>query len=430
MKQIFTMLMLLQFFSNTNAQSDSEPTKIKDFIKKDKGKYGIWIKDNKEFVIAPEYDKITGVSFTKNATDEINHCFYKCRKGETFDLLFYNEKKKSPTNFYIIVKNINEFSIPPFLVETNKYGFYRKADKWGWFLTADELKKDGKKVLVENHLQPATFDSEPQILPSHADDFSKVYDKFLVNADSAGMIGLYTLTGQPLIKHGPFFRFKCVENKGINYIEITGQNKMKGYAINNQIVPPQYEFFVLETMNLFPAGSKVLFQCYTPSREVELRDGVKLLSKEEVAALELSSKKLKDAKYAAEESRNKPEITPFEVVKFVRSGSAKDLLAYVQSFGMNYTNTTKNGTVEYIATGAFEVGPETIVDSQKDGVTVTFKFRDSAHRRMYMEKLKEEGFEGIELSQASARVRKDGVDIWFIIGEMSQQTWVISKTSP
>ncbi|HRH64674.1 MAG TPA: WG repeat-containing protein [Bacteroidia bacterium] len=137
-----------------------------------------------------------------------------------------------------------------------------------------------------------------------------------------------------------------------------------------------------------------------------------------------------DGNYKASSIGYQPEMNPFEVVKQVRNGSARDLLAYTQKYGANYTSASKDGVVEYTANGALAVGPETIVDSPKDGVVVTFKFRDSDHRRIYMDKLKDEGFEGIELSQVSARVRKDGVDIWFIIGQFSKHTWVISKTSP
>ncbi len=46
--------------------------------------------------------------------------------------------------------------------------------------------------------------------------------------------------------------------------------------------------------------------------------------------------------------------------------------------------------------------------------------------KKYTDKLKEEDFEGIEMSAFSINFRKDGVNI-FIIGQLVRQSWIISK---
>ncbi|HLP32891.1 MAG TPA: hypothetical protein VK202_05425, partial [Bacteroidia bacterium] len=118
------------------------------------------------------------------------------------------------------------------------------------------------------------------------------------------------------------------------------------------------------------------------------------------------------------------EPEPFEVVKFVRSNSIKELLAYAQQCGHTYTSSTKDGKTEYKAAAPFQYGMETIVDAKSEGLVVVYKFKSSEQRREYMTKLKEQEYLTVPISNSSVSSHKDGVKIWMTVGML---TWIISK---
>lgn len=115
----------------------------------------------------------------------------------------------------------------------------------------------------------------------------------------------------------------------------------------------------------------------------------------------------------------KEEMTPYEVVKLVSSGSIEDLFVYCQKFGFTYTKGTFQGFDDYEAKGIFEVGPTSILSSKNDKkFSVTYKFKDKAQRDKFLSKLIEEGFEKKEGSKVSYDVTKNGVDVWFYFDQV------------
>lgn len=125
---------------------------------------------------------------------------------------------------------------------------------------------------------------------------------------------------------------------------------------------------------------------------------------------------------AAVKKRTEPE--PFDVVKFVRNNSIKELLAYAEQCGHTYTSSTKDGKTEYKVAAPFQYGIETIVDAKSEGLVVVYKFKSSEQRREYMTKLKEQEYLTTPTSEMSVSSYKDGVKIWMSVGML---TWIISK---
>ncbi len=125
----------------------------------------------------------------------------------------------------------------------------------------------------------------------------------------------------------------------------------------------------------------------------------------------------------------KGEIDPMEIIKLVRSGSMEDLFVYSQKYGFTYTKGTLEEFNDYKAKGTFEVGPESILSSKKDGMAVSYKFKDLAQRRKFMEKLHADGFVLKEESPVTIVITKEGVDVSMIVGQMAKVTCIISKAN-
>lgn len=428
MKQTFLLMLMIFVMGSISAQTDTEPTTIKQFIKKEKGKVGI--KDGKTWLVPAKYDKITGIQFGNFEDKSINFYYYKCWIGDKFDILYSNQPE-TPTSLKIILVDVSSLAYWNFYLHSKKgkvdqeFIYYQKEDKWGWFIRRAEITKVMKKYYVENFIQDARFDKTPELQVLSTPDYSE-YNNVNFLVDSAGLKGLFSYDGKQLFKFGTYSRFKWDDQ--LKTIVITGDKDLKGYVFKGEIVEPQYSS-IAKSKNIMAD-----FECTTPDGKIEYRIGAKLASNENVASGQRYDKFKKEAdekRRAENASNNKQIIDPFEIIKYVRNGIVKDLLIYTQTCGLNYTKTVKDGNDEYMKSGTAEAGPATIIDSKKDGIAVTYEFKDYSQKKFYKEKLLEEGFEVIEMSTSSAKLRKDGVDIWFLLGSFSDRhTWIISKTSP
>lgn len=275
-------LALSLFHLVANGQTETKPERLKDYLKKEKGKYGVWSTHNKNWEIAPEYDKITGVAFTPKEYDQENHVCYKFWKEGTFDLVRRAESKKDRylMTHTIVIKDINDFTLPFITVDCN-YIYYKKNGRWGWAAAEITKLESGFYNSHENIVVDPVSDNPPVLLKAYKPESSSLHEDPVLIIDSAGLKGLYTFSGTRLVSPGPFKNFK----EGSYFYITEGNNGLLGYSINGKNVEPLYKDFATKTYGS-DKMKKEYVVCYLPDGSFDLRDGTKLLSTAERAELE------------------------------------------------------------------------------------------------------------------------------------------------
>ncbi|MGE3824752.1 MAG: hypothetical protein AB7G44_11035, partial [Bacteroidia bacterium] len=247
MKRLFILLFSISGFTiNLFSQTDVEPTYLseKKYLKKQKGKYGLYDKAEKKWITEPVYDKITSVAFSPKLYDYemgdgsrtvyYNLMFYKLWKGDIFDLLYVSDDKKNiyKKNFELWVTDISEVVFPAFKPAAGSpyiskdfvnFIYYKKNGKWGWFVN--------EYYYGENILHAPVFDNIPVARYSYFNSFHEYFHDYIVATDSAGITALYTLRNNQLILPG---NYKNIVINDQGFIITENENGLKGY---NRVAP-------------------------------------------------------------------------------------------------------------------------------------------------------------------------------------------------
>jgi hypothetical protein len=453
MKYILVSFLLIA--GNLSAQTDVEPKRIKESIKKEKGKYGIWNKTEKKWEVPAEYLKITGVAFSDKEYEVGNRTFFKLWKENTFDLLRVTEKNYK--NVYDIwLKDITAFQLPDKKFEYTSndwynFIFYKQNEKWGWFVKRVQVLRRNNFQIEENFKYVAKFDSPP-VVTSYGNGYfySISENNHILQVSAANLTGLYSLAGFELIPPGPYTGFVVPEHLDFSkeiFIITEGGNQLKGYSLNGAIVPPAYTTIKKTKSDVL--ANYEYYDCTLPGGEHEFRIGTGIISKESIETLENAERKrLADAAIAYKQKREaeeklareqqevrdkleiqtilteSKEMSPFDVVKLVRKGTVKDMLAYCKKFGQEFSTALDSGNTRYNAKGPFTSGVKYFIDAKQEGFVVSYDFKDSDQKRSNQDLLKSEGFSAKEVNAATGLLTSNGVDIWFIMGTNS---WQISK---
>lgn len=352
MKKIFLIFCTLMLLSLAGySQTDTEPKRIKKYIKKEKGKYGLYDNGEKQWLIPPEYDKITGIAFSEEDYEIENNIFYKLWKGNTFDLLRKTENINTfKYEFEIWVRDITAIQRPDIkAIREEKYSskdyynfmFYEKNGKWGWFVKELSYSK--------NILQDAIFTQVPTIT-NLGQVYEGAYNNYVLQVSVENNIGLHTLASYPLVKPGPYKGFKSLETfnfwhniyKKDTVVTIVGENNLLGYALNGVSVDPAYTSF---NRKRSPLLNLEYFVCTLPNGAEELRNGTVLFTKEELQAMENAENKRRldfDIAYKKEkeaEAKLQPDI---ENVKdstiFVKTLNGYTVFKLGNTFGLKDQN--------------------------------------------------------------------------------------------
>lgn len=295
MKKIILFFCLLVFSLTVYSQKDSEPDRIKKYIKKEKGKLGLWDKTEKTWLIQPQYTKITGVAFTTNDWDMENRILFKLWKENEFDLLRVTEKNYKD-EFEIWLRDISDIKKPDieFKYSTKdwyNFIFYKKNSKWGWFSKKLEVLRGGYYKNEENILFPPSFDTPPAVTDFAIKTFyESSFNNYILQTDSVGNIGLHSLAGFTLVKPGPYKGFK--EPESIDYakeifIITENTNGLIGYVLNGVSVTPAYTSIKKEKNHLL---NLEYYVCSLPNGREDLRNKTTLFTKEDILAMENAEK--------------------------------------------------------------------------------------------------------------------------------------------
>lgn len=237
MNKFFFLLFSLFFMLNSfaYAQKDTEPARIDNLIKKQKGKYGLWSKELKKWYIEPEYSKITGIAFTDKAYETENRTFFKLWRENTFDLLQVTSNTKTYMDDYKIwIKDISGVLFPAYNApagavydhkDFTNFIYYNKNGKWGWYAN--------KFFSRENITMPPGFDNPPVAKYAFKISFHEDYNNYILETDSAGFKGLYTLLGNQLLKPAQNLNYQV---QSPDYIITKDEKGLLGF----NMVPPQY----------------------------------------------------------------------------------------------------------------------------------------------------------------------------------------------
>lgn len=262
-----TLLLPLFFFMHhvAFAQKDIALDYIKDNLKKEKGKYGVYNKTTKKWDIEAEYDKATGVEFSN---EKVNHLFFKFWIGNKFDLGIRIDPYKNFGQAYkIIIKDITDVAVlEPF--DDYYYSLSFKRDgKWGCLLSPY------KEV-------SANYDNPPTKIRNQ-------YNEYLI-VDSAGLKGLYSYIDRMVIPPGNYEGFEL----GSQFITITGKNGLKGYSLYSEkgTVEPSY-VSLKDTVIRIDKKESHFIACLLQNGDYEFRQGTKLIDK---AVLEKSTEDEKE----------------------------------------------------------------------------------------------------------------------------------------
>lgn len=289
MKSLSILICFLFFTAHLFSQTDIEPSYLidKKYLKKEKGKYGLYNKAENKWIIEPLYDKITSISFTPKQYDfemgdggktvYFNLMFYKLWKGNTFDLLYVSDDKKNiyNKNFELWVNDVTEIIFPAFkpaaasLYNTKdlvNFIYYKKNGKWGWF--ANEF------FIAENILHAPVFDKPPVARLVCENDFHDYFNNYVIETDTAGLTALYTLKNNLLVPPG---KYKNIIIKASDYIITENENGLKGY----NRVAPQFKSVERTVFKSYVTITHFLVTMPDNTRRVLKEDG-KILSDEEV----------------------------------------------------------------------------------------------------------------------------------------------------
>lgn len=440
------LLTFLNLFQAAQAQMDTEPERIKKYMKKEDGKIGLWDKTNKKWLVEPEYFKITGVLLSSKNYDVQNKIFFKLWKGNTFDLLRVTVNTSNYSDeFEIWVKDITDFKTSNLYFDNASadwynFVFFRKKGKWGWFVNKVEVLQNGRFSKEENVLVEPGLDTTPLVSTYASKQFYTISpNNYVLLVNSGKLTGLYSLAGKLLMPPGPYTGFKLPESIDYGkelYVESIGPDNLIGYALNGVSVPPQYTAIKKERHYLLNFD---YYDCTLPGGEHEIRRGTELISKVQLQAMEDAHKNkamqaeadLQEQKAAAFRQEMKiliaesSGLNPFEVAKIVGRGSLEDLLLYCKKFGLEYTISVKNDMREYTANEPFEFGVKSFTDAGKDGLIAEFVFKDSEQKQAFISQFKEKGFQDKQLTAATGLMSDGSTDIWFFMGS---NKWQISKS--
>jgi hypothetical protein len=444
--KLLLLITLFSFAICLFSQTESEPIRIEKYIKKEKGKYGLWNKDEKKWIISPNYIKITGIVFKINTYRNVDGVFFKLiNNNNTYDLLRVNSVNFK-NEFEIWIKNISEIKLPELKDDFSSrdwlnFIYYKQEGKWGWFAKKVSVLRWHNFSEETNILYPANFDNPPLLTKygnRHFYDIS--FNNHILKVDSANLTGLYSLDGTMLVKPGKYSNFELPESidyKEEIYIVLEGENQLKGYSINGVVVSPAYT-------SIKKVRSQILFNldyydCILPNGEHELRQKTVLFEKSYLEKLENDEIKRRDESILAAKKRkeeeakkevegviqNSVQLSPFDVVKIIRQGTTNDLIRYCKKFNLEFNSKDSIGMTSYIAKLPFVNGVKSIKDHYKEGLIVDYYFKDTEDKRKFMEMLKVEGFQVIDLDEAIGHLKNNGVKIWFIMG---QNKWMISRS--
>lgn len=295
MKKIISVCCAFLIFGlSAYALTDVKPERIKKYIKKEKGLYGLWDADNKKWFFEPAYSKITGIAITEKEWDMENRIFFKLWKGETFDLLRVTEKDYKDV-FEIWIRDVSEIRKPDLEFKYSEkdwfnFIYYQKQGKWGWFADKVEVLENGFFRDKENVVIDAKFDSPPIVTSFGKSQFyTTAYNNYILQVDSLANVGLYSLAGYSLVKPGPFSNFKLPESvdyKKEIFISFESVDGKFGYSLNGRTVGPLYSAIPQRKTKYYYVAPYELYECVLPSGEREWRKGADLLSKEQIKVMD------------------------------------------------------------------------------------------------------------------------------------------------
>ncbi len=282
MKTIFLIIAIALAATAAQAQTDGEPASdIKMSLKKKKGKIGL-LKGYNDMIwwIEPEYDKVTGMYFSPNS----ELIYSKFWKGNTFDIVKWDKeyyKKDNKPQFVVLAKNVTEIIAFP-ENSRNIFFAYKSGDKWGCSFYGSLY-----GTFYDTDIPPV-YSAPPVRL-----FWDKEYRaSFYLIVQSGNLSGLLTMSGKAIIEPGEYSDFKLEGQKSernlygttpdYKFIEITGKNKLKGYAIPGSILPPVLPQYV--SIEVVTKGYNY-FICTLPDGKTDIRKNEDIMTEKEIAGL-------------------------------------------------------------------------------------------------------------------------------------------------